>query len=128
MATTANISVLIVAKPGRLRDSLKALLRTVTYLDIVDQVDDACAALPLVAQCHPNLLLVGSNLPKSSVATLITTTKTRSPQTRCMVLVDNMDQLWQAKAAGADSVLLAGFPSTTFFSTIEGLLPQPNIQ
>jgi hypothetical protein len=44
-----------------------------------------------------------------------------------MVLVDNLDQMWQATVAGADSVLLAGFPSTTFFSAIEGLRLQTNV-
>jgi len=122
MAQPANISALLVAHPGRLCDSLKALLRTITYLTLVDQTDDTYKALSLVVEHSPNLLLLGSNLPMNRVETLLAATKDRCPQTRSVVLVDNMEEWWQAKAAGADSVLLAGFPSATFSATIDHLL------
>ncbi len=126
MDTSQTISVFIVAKPGRLRDSLKAMLRTVPYLRIVGQADDDSAALPRLAQLQPDLLLVGSNLPAASVTLLVLAAKSSSPGSRSLVMVDNLEHMWQAKTAGADSVLLAGFPSTTFFSTIDGLLLQTN--
>jgi DNA-binding NarL/FixJ family response regulator len=127
MDTGHMTSIFIVAKPGRLRDSLKAMLRTASYLNIVGQADDAVAAIPCLAQFKPDLLLIGTNLPAASVTQLVVSTKGFSPHTRCMVLVDNLDQMWQATVAGADSVLLAGFPSTTFFSAIEGLRLQTNV-
>lgn len=121
MDTGDTTSVFIVAKPGRLRDSLKAMLRTAPYLRIVGQADDTISAIPPLAQFQPDLLLVGTNFSATGVTQLVLAAKSRSPHTRCMVLVDNLEQMWQTTAAGADSVLLAGFPSTTFFSAIEAL-------
>lgn len=48
--------------------------------------------------------------------------KLRSPPPRCVVLARDAQQQWVAKAAGADSVLLAGFPVAKFFAVIEELL------
>ena len=126
MDTGGTTSVFIVAKPGRLRDSLRAMLRTASYLKIVGQADDTTTAISPLSQFQPDLLLVGTNLSAASVTQLVLATKSCSPHTRCMVLVDNLEQMWQATAAGADSVLLAGFPSTTFFSAIDGLRLQTN--
>ena len=115
-------SVLIIAKPSRTRDGLRALLRTIPYLTIVGQVDDGLSALKTMTDQHPTLVLLGANLPDEDIQTVLTQTKSRWPETRSIVLVDNVQQQWIAKAAGADSALLVGFPAAKFVSTIEDLL------
>ena len=115
-------SVLIIAKPSRMRDGLRALLRTIPYLTLVGQVDDGPSAIKTMTDQHPTLVLLGANLPDEDIQTVLAQIKTRWPETRCIVLVDNVQQQWIAKAAGADSALLVGFPASKFVSTIQELL------
>jgi len=43
---------------------------------------------------------------------------------RCIALADDVHQQQEAEAAGADVVLLKGFPAARLIATIEGLLSQ----
>ena len=115
-------SVLIIAKPSRMRDGLRALLRTIPYLTLVGQVDDGLSAIKTMTDQHPTLVLLGANLLDEDIQTVLAQIKARWPETRCIVLVDNVQQQWIAKAAGADSALLVGFPASKFVSTIQELL------
>jgi DNA-binding NarL/FixJ family response regulator len=118
----SKMSTLIVARPSRIRDGLRALLKTIPEIEIIDQVDNGPAALKLITHHRPNLVLLDSNLPGGETWTVLQQTKTVRPQTRCIVLADNIQQQWAAKAAGADGTLLNGFPAAKLFATIEGLL------
>jgi DNA-binding NarL/FixJ family response regulator len=115
-------SVLIIAKPSRMRDGLRALLRTIPYLTLVGQVDDGLSAIKTMTDQHPALVLLGANLLDEDIQTVLAQIKAKWPETRCIVLVDNVQQQWIAKAAGADSALLVGFPASKFVSTIQELL------
>ncbi len=115
-------SVLIIAKPSRMRDGLRALLRTIPYLTLVGQVDDGLSAIKTMTDQHPTLVLLGANLLDEDIQTVLAQIKAKWPETRCIVLVDNVQQQWIAKAAGADSALLVGFPASKFVSTIQELL------
>jgi hypothetical protein len=46
---------------------------------------------------------------------------------KCIVLADNVSQQRLARAAGADEVLLAGFPAAQLFAAIENLFDQATI-
>ena len=115
-------SVLIIAKPSRMRDGLRALLRTIPYLTLVGQVDDGLSAIKTMTDQHPTLVLLGANLLDEDIQTVLAQIKAKWPETRCIVLVDNVQQQWIAKAAGADSALLVGFPAAKFINTIQELL------
>lgn len=117
-----DASVLLVAKPSRMRDGLRALLRTIPYLKIVGQADDSSSALALVSEQRPTLVLLGANLPNDEVQTVLAQTKAECPEARCIVLADSFQRQWLAEMAGADSVLLTGFPAAKFISIIEKLL------
>jgi len=113
---------LIVARPGRVRDGLQALLTTVPQIGTVDLADDGPSALRMVRRRHPALVLLDINLHDDEVSTLLRQIKARWPQTRCLVLADSVRLQQMARDAGADSVLLKGFPAAQLFATIEGLL------
>jgi DNA-binding NarL/FixJ family response regulator len=117
-----DASVLLVAKPSRMRDGLRALLRTIPHLKIVGQADDSPSALALVAEQRPALVLIGANLPHDEVQAVLTQTKAECPEARCIVLVDSFQRQWLAETAGADSVLLTGFPAAKFVGIIEEML------
>jgi DNA-binding NarL/FixJ family response regulator len=117
-----HVPTLIVARPGRMRDGLRALLRATPRLELVGQADSSSSALTMVRDRQPSLILLDCNLPGDEVQSVLEQMKLRSPATRCVVLATDAQQQWVAKAAGADSVLLAGFPVAKFFAVIEELL------
>ncbi len=115
-------SALIVAQPSRMRDGLRALLRTVSNLKTIAQAEDGLSALELMNQHHPTLILLGSNLSNEDIRAVLGQAKTGPIQTRCLVLANNVHQQSIALENGADSVLLIGFPTEKFFTTVEELL------
>jgi DNA-binding NarL/FixJ family response regulator len=115
-------SILIVARPGRLRDALRALLATLPQLEIVGQADNGFSALKLVAERRPSLILLDTTLLDDEVKALVSQVKANWPQTRCLVLADNSRQQQVAKSAGADEVLLKGYPAANLLTNIEKLL------
>jgi DNA-binding NarL/FixJ family response regulator len=119
---TNRMSTLIVARPGRMREGLRALLRTMPKIKIVGHVDQGSAALEMVTRERPALVLLNSSLPFEETWMALKQIKAEWPQTRCIVLVDNLQQQGMAQAAGADGVLLKGFAAETLFMTIDEVL------
>ena len=54
--------VLIIAKPGQVRDGLHALLRAMPGVDVADRPCDGMLNADLVAEHNPALILVDCNL------------------------------------------------------------------
>ena len=115
---------LIVASPGRIRDSLKTMLRAVPSIHTILQANDGPSAAKIITEHRPILVLLDSRLANNDIQSVSRQIKAKSPQTRCVILVDNAQQQWMAKVADADTVLPIGCPATKFFTTIEGLLAQ----
>lgn len=115
-------ATLIVARPGRLREALNALLAAVSQLEIVDQADDGFSAMKIVTERRPTLVLLDSTLPDDEVKAMVSQIKAKWPQTRCLVLADTPRQQQIAESTGADAVLLKGYPATSLVANIEKLL------
>jgi len=118
----ASMPVLVVAKPGPLRDSLVALLKSLPQVSTVEQANTAAAALRTIEVKRPALVVVDSNLPGGDACSMLNQVKARCPHTQCVVLSDTVQQYRQAEAAGASQVLLTGVPATKLSVTLEGLL------
>ena len=119
---TDSVSVLIVARPGRTREGLRALLRTIPRIEIVGEVGQGSAALEMVTRERPALVLLNSSLPFEEAWMALKQIKAEWPQTQCIVVADNIPQQGLAQAAGADGVLLKGFATETLFTTIDEVL------
>ena len=115
-------SVLIAANPGRMRDSLHLLLKTVNKITIVGLADDSTSTLQMVHELHPGLVLLDTNLPGEDVTSLLKRIKGNGTRSRCLVLANNFEQQGKAEAAGADMTLVKGFATAKLFQTIEHLL------
>jgi CheY-like chemotaxis protein len=122
MTMRRHVSAVIVAGPGRFRDSLRALLTATPQIDTVNQADDAESALKAIAEEHAILMLLDGSLPGDEVGKVLRGIRVERPQVRCIVLADNARQQREAKVAGADAVLLKGFPTAELFQTVERLL------
>jgi DNA-binding NarL/FixJ family response regulator len=115
--------VLIVSRPGPLADGLRALLTAIPRVTAIRQVNDIPAALPLLVERHPVLLILDSHLPTEAACTILNDIKVLSPETRTLILADDVRQEDAAQAAHADAVLLKGAPAEALFATIVSLLP-----
>lgn len=113
--------ILIVARPGRLGDALRALVATIPQLEIVGQVEDSSIAVNMVIERQPTLVLMDSSLPDNEVRVMLGHIKAKRPQTRCIVLANTVEQQHRAKSAGADEVLLRGFPTMNLLRAIDKL-------
>jgi DNA-binding NarL/FixJ family response regulator len=114
--------LLIAAEPDRMRDSLHLLLKTVRGISIVGLVDDSSAALRMISERHPALVLLDTNLLGEEMATVLEQIKADESQSRCLVLADTFEQQREAGSAGADAALVKGFSMEELFQTIEELL------
>jgi DNA-binding NarL/FixJ family response regulator len=122
-----QFTAFVVARSGRMRDGLVALLRAVPEIGTVEQLGDDAAVLTNVPHHHQALVLLDASLMNQEVWTLMKQFKSRQSQDhyKYLVLADNGFQQRMALAAGADGVLLAGFPAAEFFATVENLLGRP---
>lgn len=122
----SDVLTLIVARPGRMRDGLQALLAAMPQVERINLADDSTAALEMISGQQPTLVLLDSNpLNDGQVWTALEQIKALHPQTRCLVLVDNGRQEQRAQATGADGVLVKGFSTAELFAAIEKLLSHP---
>ncbi len=115
-------TTVVVARPGRLRAALSALLTTISQLEIIGQADDSFSALKLVAERDPALILLDSSLKDDEVKEIVSQIKAKRPQTHCLVLADTPQQQQMAKNAGADEILLKGHPAANLMANIEKFL------
>jgi DNA-binding NarL/FixJ family response regulator len=121
-----NPLVLIIAKPGRIRNSLEALLQVIPRLNVVGIAGHSFLAMKMLTQYHPALVLLDIDLPDNQAWDLLKQIQLSRPQTRCLLLVNSNEQQRAARIAGANAALLKGFAAVELFTTIEKLLPPYN--
>ncbi|CAG0993293.1 hypothetical protein PLCT2_02596 [Planctomycetaceae bacterium] len=117
--TTHCATALIIAPPGRLRESLRVLVRAVNWIAQIELADDGPAGLRLIADYSPALVLLDTLLPEEQVWETLRQIKLKRATVRCVVLAQTRAQEQQAQVAGADGVLLNGFSSEAFFDLME---------
>ena len=113
---------LIVAKPGPLRNSLQALMTTVPKIEIVAETDNPSTLLRMGNAMQPDIVLLEAGLCQEDVWSALRTIRGEWSQTRSIVLVEDSLQREKAQAAGADMVLIKGYPAGGLVAAIEELL------
>ena len=113
---------LIAASPGSLQDSLVALMTTMPQVNAVLIAENAASTLRTMAQHRPALVVLEMDLPAEEEYIPLQEIKRRWPATRCIALADDIAQQQKADSAGADVVLIVGFPADRFISAIEEAL------
>ncbi len=120
--STLSASALIIAPPGRLRESLRVLARAVNWIVLIEQADDGPAGLRQIADHSPALVLLDTHLPDDQAWETLRQIKHKWTHVRCVVLTHAHDQEQRARLAGADGVLPSGFPAEAFFNLIDEML------
>ncbi len=105
-----------------MRDGLQALLRTIPEIEIVGLADCESEALVLIAQQQPAIVLLDSSLTHRETLPTLMQIKGGYPRTRCIVLVENVQQQGAAREAGADTALITGFSAEVLHSAIDQIL------
>jgi DNA-binding NarL/FixJ family response regulator len=121
--TEGDILILIVAKSGRIRESLQALLQIMPRLKVVGVTSHSFSALQMLAQYKPSLILLDVALPDDGAWLLLKEIQRTQPQTPCLFLVNSIEQQRMARVAGANAALIKGFEAMELIATIEELLP-----
>ena len=123
MTPSATLA-LIAARPGDLQDSLVALMTTVPQVGAVLIAEDAPSALRTMARHRPALVVIETQLDAQESCVPLREIKAGWPSTACVALAGDVEQRRQALSAGADVVLIAGFPPSELIAAIEGGLSQ----
>lgn len=116
----------IVARPGPLRSSLRALMTTVPRIEILAETADPSALLRMGAEMRPNVVLLDASLPEEQVRAALRQIRAEWSQTRSIILVEDSHQQRKVRAAGADVALIKGYPAAKLIAAIEGLLAPEN--
>jgi len=105
----ANIRIAIVDDQTLLREGLASLLALVPDLTVVGTAANGRAALALVAEQSPDVVLMDVRMPGMSGVAATRETRARYPHTRVIVLTtfDNNDEyVFESLRAGASGYLL----------------------
>jgi DNA-binding NarL/FixJ family response regulator len=105
-----------------MREGLQALLRTIPEIEIIGQADCESQALSMTLQNRPALVLLDSSLTLGEMLPTLMQIKGGYPRTRCIVLVENVQQQSAAREAGADTALIAGFSAEVLHAAIDQAL------
>jgi len=117
--------VLVIAMPGRLRDSLKTCLSSFSRIGSVRVCADVAAAVGEIAEKAPDLVVLDAGLEGPTDLASLCLVKNTYPSLRAVALVPDLKHQAEAKMAGADVVLLHGFVSEELLLKIEAVLELP---
>lgn len=120
--TTGLASALIVSRSTDLRDGLHSLLTVSPLIGAIRHSNDGPSALRSIEAFCPGLVLLDFDLPHEDVVAVLETIKGHCPDTPCLAFTDYIDKREEIRSAGADMVLLKGYPASSLIATIAELL------
>ena len=119
-----SATVLIVAKPGPLRDGVQALLVAMPQVGIIHEIDDVSLVAAGNVDGLPDLVLLACGVGTGVVGPAVEQAKARWPRSRYVTLVGSVEQQREAELAGVDVVVLNGLSAQKLFQAIAGALSQ----
>jgi DNA-binding NarL/FixJ family response regulator len=108
--------VLIVSEAGRLRDSLRVLLKSCYPLAAIEETETFPSALKRLAAAPGALVLVDAALPDKQAWQALDWF--HAPSARCVLLAHSLAQQKQAREAGVNTILLDGFTAESFLAVV----------
>ena len=123
------IRILICDDQAIARHGLQMILSTAPDIQIVGQAEDGQAALDLIAQTQPDLVLMDLKMPKLNGVQATRLIKQRFPAVHILVLTtyDADEWVFDAVRAGANGYLLKDTPPqqllAAIHNTVEGKTP-----
>jgi len=108
-------AILIIAPAGRVRDSLRVLLkstRPLIHIDWAEEIDQ-------LADTPSTLVLLDASLPDDQTWSALDHIRQYYPQHRCLILAHSTEHQKRAQAAGARVVSLEGLTAASLFAAVE---------
>ena len=93
----------------RLTESLRAVLRSIDGITVIDTASDAALGIMMVRENHPDLVFLNFVHSIDSSTDFIRMVKQDASKSKCIALVEDINQIRKARKAGADGILLRGF-------------------
>jgi DNA-binding NarL/FixJ family response regulator len=118
-------SILIMAQTGTLQMGLQALLLSISREHQIRLAGDSAQALELLRSLPASLALLEDNRTAGRIWDTVREIKRISSGTKCIVLLENVQQ--QTNDHAADAVILQGTPPEQLVAIIEGLLEETGI-
>ena len=118
--TNKSVLALVVSSSGVLQNGLLALMTTIPQISAVLVAEDINSTLRMVENHQPALILLDMTLP--DMQEVIKQIKEQCPRIHLIVLAEDITQQEQAKASGADSVLLSGFSAKKLLAIVENTI------
>jgi DNA-binding NarL/FixJ family response regulator len=115
--------VLLIAQPGRMRASLRVLLRSLYPFIQIDQTDDVSTVIILLAAERPLLVLIDADLPNNEGWRIGEEIRQRWPQHLSMLLAHHTYQTDRARIAGLDAIFVEGMTAASLSDAIGVFLP-----
>jgi DNA-binding NarL/FixJ family response regulator len=117
-----SVPVLIVAKPGPLRDGVQALVGAMPQVGTIRKINDLSSTSLAAIEGYPELVLLNCGMGCGLIGAMVAQVKARWPRARCLTLVGSVEQQREAESSGADAVVLNGLPARKLLKTIAGVL------
>lgn len=105
-----TVRVLVVDDQKSVRLTLKLYLESNSQIEVVALAEDGVAALEIIAQLQPDVVLIDLEMPGMNGITTIEIINERFPETKTLVLSSHDEQAYihQAIMAGAKGYLMKG--------------------
>lgn len=116
-----NLTTLLVAPPGRFRESLRVLLSAAGWILEAGVADNVDAGIEMIASKSPDLVLLDAGLPDGGAWAILDYVKKNIPRVRCLVLTHTKQEFNIAQNLGVDDILPDGFSSEFLFGTFQHL-------
>ncbi len=121
MEKRSTMAVMVV-RAGPLHSSIKALMSTITQIQIVAEAKELSALLHMDPEVRPDLMVMEADFSDDEFSDVMQQIMSQWARTRLIVLVENEEQRRMAEASGADAVLIKGFRAVRFVEVVDKLL------
>lgn len=113
---------LIIYGPGSLREGLIALLTAIPQIKEIVTASNIQEAERVIQKQSPALAFLITPSSEKNLQVSVQKIKSTSPETKCIALIDDEEQIDGLLKAGVDCVKPKGFPANELFLTIQKLL------
>jgi len=122
--TQKPLSILLIGGEHRLQDGLRALIASLPQKPFIQIEKWGAETIHHVKEICPDLIVLNADAPDVSSLEVLKKIKLMNSHTRCIILVDTIDEIPSALQAGADSAILRGFSSSEFFGILNKMIAE----
>lgn len=116
------IDVLIVARPSRFQDGLKAIIQALDWVGNVRAIPQWTAVSDHIQHYQPALVIYDVHDLGTMTLVEVESLQLSYAKMKCIAIIDRAQQRELAQAVGADAILLRGFTTELLYSTMRTLI------